>query len=37
MNDLHTTIIADLKKQANKEGAEIMKRFHKYRGSNATG
>jgi 3-methyladenine DNA glycosylase AlkD len=32
VNDLYNQIVSDLKKHADKEGAEIVKRFHKYDG-----
>ena len=37
MNDLHTTIVSKLERHADKEGAEIAKRYHKYDGYESYG
>lgn len=37
MSDLHTTIVADIKKHTDKKGIEIAKRYHKYEGYESYG
>lgn len=37
MNDLYTTIVADLEKHVDKEGAEVAKHYHKYEGYESYG